>query len=144
MHRKEQIMSEQENTNVVQQIYASFKSGDIQALLARIADDVQWQLPDMENVPFSGKRQGREQVAEFFASVADNQEVLAFEPGDFTAQGDKVVAQGHYRWRVKATGREFQADWAHVFTIQGGKVIGFQEYIDTAAVVAAYQQARSV
>ena len=136
-------MSEQENTKVVQQIYASFKSGDIQSLLALVADDIQWQLPDIENIPFAGKRQGRQQVAQFFASVADSQDVLAFEPREFTAQGDKVVAQGHYRWRVKATGREFQSEWAHVFTVQGGKVIGFQEYLDTAAVVAAYQQARN-
>src|SRR5437763_12673609 len=136
-------MSEQENTKVVQQIYASFKSGDIQSLLALVADDIQWQLPAIENIPFAGKRQGRAQVAQFFASVADSQDVLAFEPREFTAQGDKVVAQGHYRWRVKATGREFGADWAHVFTIRDGKVVGFHEYTDSAAAAAAYQQALS-
>src|SRR5207302_4774767 len=120
-------MSEQENTNLVQQIYADFKSGDIQSLLGQMADDIQWQLPDIENVPFAGKRQGREQVAQFFASLADAQDVLAFEPREFTAQGDTVVAQGHYRWRVKASGREYGSDWAHVFTIQGGKVVAFHE-----------------
>ena len=104
-------MSEQENTKLVQQVYANFKSGDIQSLLALVADDIQWQLPEIDNVPYAGKRQGRQQVAQFFASVGDAQDVLAFEPRDFIAQG--------------------------------GKVVEFQEYTDTAAAVAAYQQAHS-
>ncbi|HEY9230610.1 MAG TPA: nuclear transport factor 2 family protein [Blastocatellia bacterium] len=136
-------MSEQENTSIVHQAYANFKSGDIAALLAMLSEDVQWQLPEIEDLPFAGKRQGPEQVGQFFASLSELQDNLEFTPQSFTAQGDKVVAQGHYRWRVKATGREYGADWAHVFTIRDGKVVDFHEYTDSAAVVAAYQQALS-
>ena len=136
-------MSEQENTSIVHQAYANFKSGDIANLLGLLSDDVEWQLPEIENIPFAGKRQGPEQVGQFFASLAELQDVLEFTPQSFTAQGDKVVVQGHYRWRVKATGREYGADWAHVFTIRDGKVVDFHEYTDSAAVVAAYQQALS-
>jgi ketosteroid isomerase-like protein len=136
-------MSEQENTQIVRQAYASFKSGDIEALLGLLSDDIKWQLPETEGVPFAGQRQGREQVAQFFATLADAQEVRQFEPGEFVAQGEKVVALGHYLWRVKSTGREYGGDWAHVFTIRDGKITGFHEYTDTAAAAAAYQKARS-
>jgi len=105
-------MSEQENTKVVQRGYESFKSGDIQGLLDLFSEDIQWHLPKMENVPFAGKRQGREQVKQFFASLADAQEVKQFELREVIAQGDKVVALALH-WRVKSTGREFAADWAH-------------------------------
>jgi ketosteroid isomerase-like protein len=114
-------MSEQENTKVVQQAYGNFKNGNIQALLNLVSDDIEWQLPEIENVPFAGKRHGREQTAQFFATLADAQEVQQFEPQEFIAQGDKVVALGHYRWRAKSTGRTFEADWAHVFTVHGGE-----------------------
>jgi len=136
-------MSEQENIAIVQQAYANFESGDINALLALLSDDVQWQLPEIANIPFAGKRQGHEQVGQFFASLGALQDVLEFTPQSFTAQNDKVAVQGQYRWRVKATGREYGADWAHVFTIRDGKVVNFHEYTDSAAAAAAYQQALS-
>jgi ketosteroid isomerase-like protein len=136
-------MGEQENTRVVQQAYENFKSGNIQALLDLFSEDIQWHLPEMENVPFAGRRQGREQVRQFFANLADSQEVKHFELKEFIAQGDKVVALGYYLWRVKPTGREFAADWAHVWTVRDGKLKSLHEYTDTAAASSAYQKAQS-
>ena len=69
--RKERIRSEQENKQTVKQAYESFKSGDIHSLLSLLSDDVEWELPSIDNVPFSGKRRGREQVGEFFKALAD-------------------------------------------------------------------------
>jgi len=133
-------MSEQ-NKQLVIQAYDSFKSADIEALLGLLSDEVEWQLPDTENVPFAGKRSGREAVGQFFQSLAESQDALQFEPQELIAEGDKVVSLGQYRWRVKATGREYGGDWVHVFTIRDGKIAGFQEYMDTAAAAAAYQKA---
>jgi uncharacterized protein len=133
-------MGEQENTRVVQQAYEHFKTGNIQALLSMCSGDIEWQLPDIENVPFVGKRQSREQVGQFFASLGEEQEVLEFAPKEFIAHGDKVVALGHYAWRVKSTGRRFEGDWAHVFTVHEGQIVRFQEYTDTAAAAAAYRK----
>lgn len=132
-------MSEQENTRVVQQAYENFKTGDITALLNQLSEDVTWQLADIERVPFSGKRRGQAEVGQFFATLAEVQDSLSFEPREFVAQGDKVVALGQYNWRVKATGREYGGDWGHVFTVREGKITGFQEYMDTAAATKAYQ-----
>lgn len=132
-------MSVQENTRLVQQAYESFQAGNIEALLSLLSDDVQWQLPEIENVPIAGRRQGPEQVAEFFATLANTQEVQAFEPQQFVAEGDQVVALGHYAWRIKSTGRMFESDWAHVFTVREGKIARFQEYTDTAAEASAYK-----
>jgi ketosteroid isomerase-like protein len=133
-------MSE-ENKQLVRQAYENFKGADIQALLGLLADDVEWQLPDTENVPFAGKRRGLEQVAQFFQTLADSQDVLQFDPQELIAEGEKVVALGQYRWRAKATGREYGGDWAHVFTVRDGKITGFHEFMDTAAASAAYQKA---
>ena len=136
-------MSEQ-NIEIAKQAYEKFKSGDIQALLGLFSDDIDWRVPTIANVPFAtGKRSGREQAGQFFASLADSQNVKTFEPREFIAQGEKVVALGYYSWRVKATGREYEGDWAHVFTIRDGKIAGFQEYTDTAAIADAYQKAQS-
>jgi uncharacterized protein len=136
-------MNEQENTKLVRQAYASFESGDIGSLLGLLSDDIQWQLPEIENVPFAGKRQGREAVGQFFASLAAAQDVLEFAPKDFIAAENKVVVLGEYQWRVKATGQEYGGDWAHVFMVRDGKIVGFHEYTDTAAAANAFQKAMS-
>ena len=134
-------MDTQENTQIVQQAYARFKSGDIPSVLSLMTDDVVWVVPEVENMPFTGKRQGRQQVAQFFADLADDQDVLDFTPEKFVAQEDCVIAQGHYTWRVKATGREYTAEFAHFFTVHDGKVVLFREYADTTAMAAAHQTA---
>ena len=136
-------MSEQANTRLIEQAYDNFKRGDIQAVLGLFSEDIEWRLPDIPNVPFGGVRHGREQVAQFFASLADSQEVQQFDPQEYIAQGEKVVARGHYAWRVKSTGRTYEGDWAHVFTVRDGKVVAFHEYTDTAAASSAFQQALS-
>ena len=131
-------MSDQDNVAVVRRAYENFKGGDIKGILDSVTDDVDWRLPDMEGVPFSGGRRGRESVGGFFSQLAESQDSLSFEPREFVAQGDKVVALGTYRWRVKKTGREYGGDWAHVFTVRDGKIAAFHEYMDSAAAVAAY------
>ena len=135
-------MSE-ENKSIVQQAYNDFKSGNIEALLDLMAEDITWTLPEMEGVPFAGKRTGRNAVAQFFSLVGTSQESLRFEPRDLIAEGDKVVALGSYDWRVKANAREFSGDFAHVWTIRNGKAVEFHEYTDTAACSNAHQKAMS-
>jgi ketosteroid isomerase-like protein len=77
-------------------------------------------------------------VTDFFSMLAQDQEALVFEPTRFVAEGDLVVALGHYQWRVKATGREIASEFAHVFTVKNNRIVRFQEFMDTAAFVAGY------
>lgn len=133
-------MSEQENTGLVQKAYGNFQSGDIPAILGALSEDVEWVFPELEGVPVARSWHGREEVGQFFQTLDDTQEVRQFEPREFVAQGDKVVALGHYAWHVKSTGREWESDFAHVFTVRDGEVTKFQEYTDSAALAAAFQQ----
>ena len=134
-------MREHENTRLVQQAYQSIQAGDVRSLLNSLAEDVEWELPEMKNVPFAGRWEGREQVGRFFDKVAEAQEVLEFEPKEFIAQEDKVVVLGRFSMRIKSTGRDVGSDWAHVWTVKGGKVTRFYEYVDTAAVSGAHTAA---
>src|SRR5678815_2962055 len=111
-------MSEAQNTKVVQDAYAAFGRGDIPALLSHMTDDIRWQpvIGTARHVPFSGERIGKAGVAEFFKVVAETEDFEQFEPREFVAQGDKVVALGHYRAVTKTTGKAFGADFVMVFT----------------------------
>ena len=134
-------MAEQENIAVAQKGYHNFKTGNIAALVNQAADDIMWQLPEVEGVALSGTRTGKDGLFEFFATVTRDQQAIEFEPREFVAQNDKVVVLGHYRWRVRETGREFESDFVHVFTVRDGKFAAFREHFDTAAAAAAYRKA---
>ena len=133
-------MSEHENTELVQQVYNSFQSGDIPAMLDSLSEDVQWVTAELEGVPVGGTLQGREQVGEFFQILSDTQEPRQLELREFVAQDDKVVVLGHYAWRVKSTDRDWESDFAHVLSVRDGKVTRFQEYTDTAALADAFRE----
>ncbi len=124
-------MSEQENTQLVQKVYDSFNAGDIEGVLGTLADDIEWVLPDIPQVPFSGARRGRDSVAAFFSIMGDHQEPKSFDVHGIIAQGVRAVAFGHYVWHVKSTDRDFEGDFAHIWTVEGGKLTRVQEYTDT-------------
>ena len=136
-------MAESENINVARQGYDNFKTGNITALVDQMTEDVVWQLPEIDGVPLAGVRIGRAGVADFFSTLARDQEAIEFAPREFIAQNDKVVSLGHYRWRVKETSREFESDFVHIFTIRDGRIAAFREHFDTAAAAAAYKKAMS-
>ena len=134
-------MSDQANVGVVQQGYEALGRGDIPALLDLMADDVEWTLQGPPVIPWAGTRRGREGVAEFFSLLGENLEFERFEPREFVAQGDTVVVLGYERSLVKPTGRTFEQEWAHVYTLRDGKIAKGRFIEDTAAQVVAFDAA---
>ena len=133
-------MQEQDNTKVVQEAYAAFGRGDVQGILDRVDDGVVWMgvYGADSRVPTSGERRGKAAIAEFFKQVAEHVKFSTFEPKEFVATGDKVVALGHYTASTPVGG-SFDSDFAMVFTLKNGKVVRFQEFCNSAAVNAAYK-----
>lgn len=136
-------MSEKENVELAKQGYAAFGSGDIEKLVSLLAEDIEWTMPSIEGAPFGGTFRGRNQVAEFFGSLSAAEDIQEFTQVDYIAQNDKVVVTGRSKAVVRATGRMFELEYVHLFTISGGKVQRFVEYFDTAAAADAYRQGTS-
>jgi ketosteroid isomerase-like protein len=132
-------MSEQQNIQLLRQAYDAFGRADIAGVLKTLSNNVDWFIPGPAGIiPFAGRRRGPQQVGEFFSLLAETQTAELFEPREFIANQDKVIVLGAQRWRVKSTGRVYEDEWAHVFTIDNGRIIKFQEYHDTAAEAAAH------
>jgi uncharacterized protein len=94
-------MNEQANIQVVQQAYDHFRNGNIEGVLGLLASDVVWQTPQVPNVPHGGTYNGVSEVANFFASMNNTEDVQKFEIREFIAQGDRVVALGTYGATVR-------------------------------------------
>jgi uncharacterized protein len=133
-------MSEQDNVQVAQQAFEAFGRGDIPALLGLVSDDVVWDTMGPANViPWASRRQGPEQVGQFFSDLTGAVEFQQLQPREFIAQGDRVVVLGHSDYTVRANGRPLEQDWVMVLKLRDGKVAEYQYFEDTAATVAALQ-----
>jgi uncharacterized protein len=134
-------MSERDNTQLVQQIYERIAAGDIEPALAHFAEDVEWCVPAMDNVPFSGVWKGRDGVRDFFRRLAEVHEVVEFVPEEFVARDHAVIVLGRFVMRVRTTDATVASRWAHAWTIEAGRITHFREYVDTAAVSRAHSRA---
>ena len=130
-------MDDQKNVHVIQNAYAAFGRNDIDALLGLMADDIDWHVFGPNELPMSGPRRGKPEVKRFFQQVGETWSFDRFEPRQFVAQDDLVVALGVYNGKAKSTGRSFMSEFAHVFTVRDGKVVRFREYTDTANLLNA-------
>jgi uncharacterized protein len=134
-------MSEQDNVRVIQDAYKAFVERDIAGVLSALTDDVYWDVPGSEDVPFAGVRHGRNAVGEFFRLLSESDEVLQFEPRQYLTDGDTVVVLGHYRGLVKSTGLTNDFDWVQVVSVRDGKISSFRQFFDTEKHSRAYRSA---
>ena len=118
---------------VVQAQYAASAAGDLEALRATLADDVVW--TEMAGFPLAGTYYGPDGVT---SNVMEKLQVSwndwAATPDKFIIDGERVVALGHYTARNKATGKPLHVRVAHAFVVRNGKIVTFEQFVDTALV----------
>ena len=131
-------MSEIQNLQATQKLYAAFGSGDIPAVLDALDPDIVWENPGPEGFRYFGTHRGRAAILEnVFGFIAENLDLQVFEPRDMLAKGDKVVVLIHYEGVARRTGRRIVQDIAHAFTFKDGRPVHFRDHQDSAQVAAA-------
>ncbi|MBR0830748.1 nuclear transport factor 2 family protein [Bradyrhizobium manausense] len=127
------------NLEIAKKGYELFQQGDIATLVNdMMTDDCTWITPGpRDKLPWAGRYKGKQEIAGFFAKIAENIDFSEFAPREMIEQGDTVVVLGSSAGRMKKTGKTSKNEWAHVLKYSQGKLVYFQEYYDTAAEVAA-------
>lgn len=116
--------------------YAASDRGDLAAMVADLAADVQW--TEMAGFPCAGTYVGAQAVVEnVFEVLGRDWENYRFSLTALLDAGDQVVGIGTYSGRCRATGREMQARAVHVWALQGGRVVRFEQFTDTLLVAQA-------
>lgn len=132
-----------DNEHIVRQIYTHLcmagMQGDLTPVLQPLADNVEWQSPGPEVIPWAGTVRGRKQVVRWFATRGKVIQVEQFVPKEFIAQGNQVIVMGEERSRVKATGKSYDVAVMAAWTLLNGVVTHYREAYDTATVLAALQ-----
>ena len=118
---------------VVRRQYLASAAGDLEALRATLAPDVEW--TEMAGFPLAGTYRTPDGV------TSNVMERLGAEWDDWTAHddtyvvdGDDVVVLARYTARNKATGRPLAVRVAHHFIVRDGLIVRFEQFVDTALV----------
>lgn len=132
-------MGKHKNTVIVQSIYGAFLRGDIPAILDKLDDNVEWVVNDAHDlVPTFGAYNGKDAVLKFFEQLGGDEDFQVFDPNEYIAQYDKVIAFVHGESTVKKTGKTIKQDIVMSWTLKDRKVTKLRVYDDTAKAVAAY------
>lgn len=121
------------NQAVVEGLYRAFGAGDGATIAGLLDPGLVW--IEAENGPYADRNPYNGPGAVFeglFARIGAEYEGFVVTPVTYVASGDRVVALGRYTGTNRATGEALDAQFAHVFTVSGGKVTRFQQYTDTA------------
>ena len=58
-------------------------------------------------------------------------EGFAAKPEQFFDAGETIIVTGRYSGVYRATGKSIDAQFAHLWTVEAGKALRFQQYTDT-------------
>ena len=128
-------MSTETNIQTVKSFFAAIESGDKNALLAVVAEDIEWIIPG-KDWPLAGTYHGHAGLAKLLETASGAIETST-EPREYVAQGDRVLVIGFAQGRIKATNKTFVDDWIFAITVRDGKLASIREYIDTQALARA-------
>ncbi|MEZ2444975.1 nuclear transport factor 2 family protein [Chitinophaga sp. RCC_12] len=105
-------------------------------LAAYAAEDITW--TEAKGFPYGGTYTGIDNItANVFDRLAGEWSNYKFTPEDYVAGGNKVVAFGTYSGTNNATGKYFEARVAHVWKLEEGKIVRFEQFVDSQMVNAA-------
>jgi ketosteroid isomerase-like protein len=129
----------QDLIKTVQELYAAFGRGDLNAVLEGLAEDVDWGLDSTtKNVPWYGIHKGRAATAKgFFQPLGEGTEFHVFEPHGFMTQGNTVFNLLRYEATVKRTGKKVSMLAGQYWTFKNGKVSLWRGFEDTAKLAEA-------
>jgi uncharacterized protein len=135
---KEEEEEEGKKVISVKQLYDAFRRRDISSLLDMFTDCAVIHGPAPSGVlPWGGVHNGRKGAAEFFTAVGESLEVQQFELRDIIAHGNKVVVLGYQKGKAKPTGRPYEIEFVHLWSLRDGRFTEFRVFNDTAALVEA-------
>ena len=128
----------------VQRLYAGYGRGDMDAVLAELADDVDWEAEAAaRSVPWWGSFRGKAEVPRFFAAIVSNVDVTEFTPLSFASNDTDVMNTVRFAYTVKATGKRVAMTMQHWWRFTDGKIAFFRGGEDTEQSAAAFATADS-
>jgi uncharacterized protein len=122
-----------DHVTLIRTVYDAFARGDVPAALGAFAPDIHWNEAEgfvyADGNPYVGSDAILNGV---FGRLAGEWENFTVSLQEVLATADGAVTLGRYTGTYKGTGRRVDAQFAHVWRIEAGKIRAFQQFTDTA------------
>ena len=121
------------NLEIVRDHYAASTRGDIAAMMAEVSPQVRW--TEMEGFPCAGTWIGPQAVVDnVFAVLGKQWDDYRFELETLIDGCERIVGIGSYHGTFRATRKQMHARVAHVWRLEGGRIVAFEQFTDTLLV----------
>jgi len=119
--------------DVVRRQYLASAAGDLEALRATLAPDVEW--TEMAGFPLAGTyRTPRGVTSQVMERLAAEWEDWTAHDDTYVTDGEDVVVLARYTAIHRTTRRPLDVRVAHHFVVRGGLIVRFEQFVDTAGV----------
>ncbi|MFG6687157.1 ester cyclase [Mariniflexile sp. HNIBRBA6329] len=133
------IVSSPENTSIIDSLYKAFGTGDIPTVLSKMDANIVWNEAEGNAYADGNPYVGPDTVLNgVFARVGgewDGFKLVNIQLHDMF--NNQVLATLRYNGTYKKTNKPIDAQAAHLWTLNDGKVIAFQQYVDTKQLADA-------
>ncbi len=129
-------MTHRSPLEIIQRLYAAFAAGDEAELRELLAPDVEWN--QCAGFPGGARRRGVDDVLD--SILRGNRSTwtgFAAPVERYVADGETVVALGAYTGTHAESGLAMRSVFAHVYRVEAGRVVHFDQVADTWPMVAA-------
>jgi hypothetical protein len=107
---------------------------DVETVLQMIEPEAEYVPIEQSVMP---RFTGPEGMREFFSQSMEVWEEFIFTPLAFAPIGDAVVVELDVRGKARSSGIEIEENWAHVYTVQEGRLIRFHAFRSPEEAYAA-------
>jgi uncharacterized protein len=126
------------NLQIVKDSYAAAARGEFAKVLKDVAPDCAW--TEMAGSPYAGTYIGPEQIAQnVFQRIASEWDDFACIPDAYFDAGDTIIVTSHYSGIHKTTRKLMHSRTAHIWQLQQGKIVRFEQMTNTLALFRAAQ-----
>lgn len=119
--------------DVVRRQYVASATGDLDALRATLAPDVEW--TEMAGFPLAGTYRTPDGVtAGVMEKLGQDWDGWIVHDDTYVVDGENVVVLARYTAVNKATRKPIDVRVAHHFVVRAGLIVRFEQFVDTALV----------
>jgi steroid delta-isomerase-like uncharacterized protein len=127
------LVSDPNNLGIIQDIYDDFAKGDVPAVLGALDTNVVWNEAEGNDYADGNPYIGPDAVLKgvFERVVGDHDYFNIADIQLHEMSNNQVLSTVRYQGKLKKNGAVIDAQAAHFWTLKDGKVIAFQQYVDT-------------
>lgn len=116
------------DVEIVREAYEALNQGDVERALAALDEQAEWY--EHSDLPDAGNYRGKVAIRTFLGSFLESWEDFVQETEDVIAGDGCVLILLRSRSRGKSSGISVEAQYAHLWTMQKGRGVRVDAYLD--------------